>query len=43
MFIVCIILAVVTTLAGMGIREVDMSVEPKKVTFVDRDSDDEDD
>lgn len=38
---VCIVLAVVTTLAGMGIREVDMNAEPKKVTSED-DSGDED-
>lgn len=42
MFLVCIVLAAITTLAGMGIREVDMSVEPKKVTFEDEDSGDED-
>lgn len=30
-FLVCIVLAAVTTLAGMGIREVDMNAEPKKV------------
>lgn len=38
-FIVCIVLAAVTTLAGMGIREVDMNVEPKKVT-ADEEEDD---
>lgn len=35
----CIILAIVTTLAGMGIREVDMNAEPKKVTEEDDESD----
>ena len=41
-FLVCIVLASVVTLASMGIKEVDMSVEPKKVAFEDDDSVDED-